>query len=290
MAMVDGSGRTAAESPVKSFAGGRSHASAHWRGQARITAFRELCKIFGASAAMRQTQKAVAVAQITRIRSIDRPKGLAMKAIICFCSICTSPFACRILAGTSYDGLEISLSISIAFPTPIPVDQSGESTEKRAGGTAAEGPGRVPRGIWERAEDQPVGRHRDGATYTVAGDQRLGRDSSIYDDAHRQLGLHPHVLDDERDRPWSAVGDFLPWAGKVRQDLLPGSVRDPGSASTLWPMPFRHKAKISIPNSDDKAMTSVFQVDYALYQPQGRGLLPRPVPRVILPYKQFTRL
>ena len=40
---------------------------------------------------------------------------------------------------------------------------------------------------------------------------------------------------------------------------------NPGSAfNSYWPMPFRHKAKITMENLDEKPMTLFYQVDYAL--------------------------
>jgi len=62
------------------------------------------------------------------------------------------------------------------------------------------------------------------------------------------------------------VGDFfaMGWGKYARISSLAVCV-NPGSAfNSYWPMPFRHRARITIENLDDKAMTLFYQVDYAL--------------------------
>jgi hypothetical protein len=62
------------------------------------------------------------------------------------------------------------------------------------------------------------------------------------------------------------VGDFFAvgWGKYARVSSLPICV-NPGSAfNSYWPMPFRHKAKITMENIDQKPMAVYYQIDYAL--------------------------
>jgi len=62
------------------------------------------------------------------------------------------------------------------------------------------------------------------------------------------------------------MGDFFAcgWGQYCQINSLPVCV-NPGSAfNCYWPMPFHKKAKITMENLDDKAMTLYYQVDYTL--------------------------
>jgi hypothetical protein len=62
------------------------------------------------------------------------------------------------------------------------------------------------------------------------------------------------------------VGDFfaMGWGKYARISSLPICV-NPGSAfNSYWPMPFRHKAKITMENLDLKPMAVYYQIDYTL--------------------------
>lgn len=62
------------------------------------------------------------------------------------------------------------------------------------------------------------------------------------------------------------VGDFFAvgWGKYARVSSLPICV-NPGSAfNSYWPMPFRHKAKITMENIDQKPMAVYYQIDYSL--------------------------
>ncbi len=62
------------------------------------------------------------------------------------------------------------------------------------------------------------------------------------------------------------VGDFFAtgWGKYARVSSLPICV-NPGSAfNSYWPMPFRHKAKLTMENIDQKPMAVYYQIDYTL--------------------------
>jgi hypothetical protein len=62
------------------------------------------------------------------------------------------------------------------------------------------------------------------------------------------------------------LGDFfaMGWGKYAPLSSLPVCV-NPGSAfNSYWPMPFRHQARITIENLDEKPMTLYYQVDYSL--------------------------
>ena len=97
--------------------------------------------------------------------------------------------------------------------------------------------------------------------------------------------------DDEKDPSVEVpVGDFfaMGWGKYARVSSLPVCV-NPGSAfNSYWPMPFRHKAKITMENLSEKAVIIYYQIDYstddvpkdaAYFHAQFRRLNP-------LPYKQ----
>jgi Protein of unknown function (DUF2961) len=86
------------------------------------------------------------------------------------------------------------------------------------------------------------------------------------------------------------VGDFFAegWGKYARISSLPICV-NPGSAfNSYWPMPFRHKAKITMENLDQKPMAVYYQIDYALGAvPKDAAYLHAQFRRVNpLPYKQ----
>jgi len=86
------------------------------------------------------------------------------------------------------------------------------------------------------------------------------------------------------------VGDFFAegWGRYARISSLPICV-NPGSAfNSYWPMPFRHKAKITMENLDQKPMAVYYQIDYALGAvPKDAAYLHAQFRRVNpLPYKQ----
>lgn len=87
------------------------------------------------------------------------------------------------------------------------------------------------------------------------------------------------------------IGDFfgMGWGKYARLSSLPICV-NPGSAfNSYWPMPFRHKAKLTMENIDQKPMAVYYQIDYSLagvskdaayFHAQFRRVNP-------LPYKQI---
>jgi hypothetical protein len=97
--------------------------------------------------------------------------------------------------------------------------------------------------------------------------------------------------DDEKDPSVEVpVGDFfaMGWGKYAKVSSLAVAV-NPGSAfNSYWPMPFRHHARITLQNIDDKDMVLYYQVDYALAPvPRDAAYLHAQFRRVNpLPYKQ----
>jgi hypothetical protein len=86
------------------------------------------------------------------------------------------------------------------------------------------------------------------------------------------------------------VGDFFAvgWGKYARVSSLPICV-NPGSAfNSYWPMPFRHKAKLTMENIDQKPMAVYYQIDYTLGDvPKDAGYFHAQFRRVNpLPFKQ----
>src|SRR5215467_6369771 len=97
--------------------------------------------------------------------------------------------------------------------------------------------------------------------------------------------------DDEKEPSVQVpVGDFfaMGWGKYARVSSLPICV-NPGSAfNSYWPMPFRHKARITMENLDEKPMVVYYQIDYTLSEiPKDAAYFHAQFSRVNpLPYKQ----
>ena len=220
-----------------------------------------------------------------------------MKAIICFLAILyiSIPLA-AFSQETSYDGLENHLSnldrLSNAKSRSIsPENPTGE---KGKGGTATEGTGAsAARDLGKGWKISPSVDIAAGATYTVAEISGSGAIQHIWmtPTGNWRLSILRMYWDDEKEPSVEVpVGDFfaMGWGKYARISSLAVCV-NPGSAfNSYWPMPFRHKAKITIQNIDDKAMTLFYQVDYALSSvPKDAAYFHAQFRRVNpLPYKQ----
>ena len=108
-----------------------------------------------------------------------------------------------------------------------------------------------------------------GATYTVAEINGSGAIQHIWmtPTGNWRFSILRMYWDDETEPSVEVpVGDFfaMGWGKYARISSLAVCV-NPGSAfNSYWPMPFRHRARITIENLDDKAVTLFYQVDYAL--------------------------
>ncbi len=136
-----------------------------------------------------------------------------------------------------------------------------------------------------------------GETYMIAEISGSGAIQHIWmtPTGNWRLSILRMYWDEEKEPSIEVpVGDFfaMGWGKYSRVSSLPIAV-NPGSAfNSYWPMPFRHKARITLQNIDDKQMELYYQVDYALAPvPSDAAYLHAQFRRVNpLPYKQVYTL
>jgi hypothetical protein len=108
-----------------------------------------------------------------------------------------------------------------------------------------------------------------GTTYTVAEITGAGAIQHIWmtPTGNWRLSILRIYWDDEREPSVEVpVGDFfaMGWGKYAKISSLAICV-NPGSAfNSYWPMPFRHKARITVENLDDQPMVLYYQIDYVL--------------------------
>jgi len=196
----------------------------------------------------------------------------------------------------SYNGLENQLSnlYRLSNARTLSISPENPTGEKGKGGMATEGTGaRAARDLGRGWKISPSIDIAAGATYTVAEITGSGAIEHIWmtPAGNWRLSILRMYWDDEKDPSVEVpVGDFfaMGWGKYARISSLPVCV-NPGSAfNSYWPMPFRHKARITIENLDEKAMTIYYQVDYALSPvPKDAAYFHAQFRRVNpLPYKQ----
>lgn len=173
---------------------------------------------------------------------------------------------------TPYDGLDNRLSnlYRISNAKSLSISPENPTGEKGNGGAATEGTGaKAARDLgkgWKISPSVDIGA---GAVYTVAEISGSGEIEHIWmtPTGTWRLTILRMYWDDEKSPSVEVpLGDFfaMGWGTYARLLSLAVCV-NPGSAfNSYWPMPFRHKAKITVENLDDKPMTLFYQVDYAL--------------------------
>ncbi len=209
-------------------------------------------------------------------------------------------FLCRPMAvpaqEASFDGLENNLStiyrLSNAKTRSISPENPGG--EKGKGGMATQGTGAgAARDLgqgWKISPSVVIGA---GKIFTIAEISGSGAIQHIWmtPTGNWRLSILRMYWDEEKEPSVEVpVGDFfaMGWGKYERVSSLPIAV-NPGSAfNSYWPMPFRHKARITLQNIDDKQMELYYQVDYALAPvPADAAYLHAQFRRVNpLPYKQ----
>src|SRR5260370_25205331 len=196
---------------------------------------------------------------------------------------------------TSYDGLENRLSnlYRLSNARTLSISPENPTGEKGKGGMAIEGTGaRAGRDLGQGWKISPSVDIAAGSTYTVAEISGAGAIQHIWmtPTGNWRLSILRMYWDDEKEPSVEVpVGDFfaMGWGKYARISSLAVCV-NPGSAfNSYWPMPFRHRARITIDNRDDKAVTLFYQVDYALSSvPKDADYFHAQVRRVNpLPYK-----
>jgi hypothetical protein len=172
----------------------------------------------------------------------------------------------------SYDGLENRLSnlYRLSNAKTQSISPENPTGDKGKGGMATEGTGaKAARDLGRGWKISPSVDIPAGATYTVAEINGSGAIQHIWmtPTGNWRLSILRMYWDAETEPSVEVpVGDFfaMGWGKYARISSLAVCV-NPGSAfNSYWPMPFRHRARITIENLDDKAMTLFYQVDYAL--------------------------
>ncbi len=169
--------------------------------------------------------------------------------------------------------------------------------EKGKGGMATQGVASAQaRDLGQGWKVNPYAIVAPGTTFTLAEINGAGAIQHIWmtPTGNWRLSILRIYWDDETTPSVEVpVGDFFTvgWGKYARVASLPICV-NPGSAfNSYWPMPFRHKAKLTMENLDQKPMAVYYQIDYALGDvPKDAAYLHAQFRRVNpLPYKQvFT--
>jgi D-arabinan exo alpha-(1,3)/(1,5)-arabinofuranosidase (non-reducing end) len=172
----------------------------------------------------------------------------------------------------SYTGLDNHLSslYRLSPAKTLSVSPENPTGEKAKGGAATEGTGaKAARDLGKGWKISPSVDIAAGATYTVAEISGSGAIQHIWmtPTGTWRFSILRMYWDGEKEPSVEVpLGDFfaMGWGKYARISSLAVCV-NPGSAfNSYWPMPFRHEARITIENLDDKAMTLYYQVDYAL--------------------------
>ena len=142
--------------------------------------------------------------------------------------------------------------------------------EKGKGGMATEGTGKnAARDLGQGWKVSPSVRIQGKSTFTLAEIDGPGCIQSIWmtPTGNWRWSILRFYWDDETEPSIECpAGDFFAcgW-GKYCQVSSLAVCVNPGSAfNCYWPMPFRKKARITMENLDDNAMTLYYQVNYAL--------------------------
>jgi hypothetical protein len=181
------------------------------------------------------------------------------------------PFAV-IAQETSYDGLDNHLSslYRLSNARTLSISPENPTGQKGKGSIATEGTGaRAARDLGQGWKISPSVDIAAGVTYTVAEISGPGAIQHVWmtPTGNWRFSILRMYWDDEKNPSVEVpLGDFfaMGWGKYARISSLAVCV-NPGSAfNSYWPMPFHHKARITLENLDEKAMTLFYQVDYAL--------------------------
>ena len=171
-----------------------------------------------------------------------------------------------------YSGLDNHLSslYRLSNARTFSISPENPTGEKGKGGIATEGTGaKAARELGKGWKISPSVDIPAGATHTVAEISGSGAIQHIWmtPTGNWRFSILRMYWDGEAEPSVEVpLGDFfaMGWGKYARISSLAVCV-NPGSAfNSYWPMPFRHEARITIENLDDKTMTLYYQVDYAL--------------------------
>jgi hypothetical protein len=172
----------------------------------------------------------------------------------------------------SYDGLTNNLSNLYRTSNAKSFSISPENFlgEKGKGGMATTGvASQAARDLGQTWKVNPYVLVNPGATFTLGEINGSGVIEHIWmtPTGNWRYSILRMYWDDEKEPSVEVpVGDFfaMGWGKYARISSLSVCV-NPGSAfNSYWPMPFRHKARLTIENLDEKPMSVYYQIDYSL--------------------------
>ena len=195
----------------------------------------------------------------------------------------------------SYDGLSNNLSnlYRTSNAKSFSISPENFSGEKGKGGMATTGvASEAARDLGQTWKVNPYVLVSPGSTFTLGEINGSGVIEHIWmtPTGNWRYSILRMYWDDEKAPSVEVpVGDFfaMGWGKYARVSSLAVCV-NPGSAfNSYWPMPFRHKARITIENLDVKPMSVYYQIDYSLAEvPKDAGYFHAQFRRVNpLPYK-----
>ncbi len=142
--------------------------------------------------------------------------------------------------------------------------------EKGKGGMAVQGnASHAARDLGQGWKVNPYINIEPGKTFVLADISGAGAIQHIWmtPTGNWRFSILRMYWDDEKEPSVEVpVGDFfaMGWGRYAQLSSLPICV-NPGSAfNSYWPMPFRHRARITMENRDDSPMTLFYQIDYTI--------------------------
>jgi len=197
---------------------------------------------------------------------------------------------------STYNGLGNSLSniYRTSSAKSLSISPENFTGEKGKGGMAEKGAAsQAARDLGQGWKVNPFVVINPGTTFKLAEINGSGLIEHIWmtPTGNWRFSILRMYWDDEKEPSVEVpVGDFfaMGWSKYAPLFSLPICV-NPGSAfNSYWPMPFRHKATITMENLDEKAMSVYYQIDYTLNEiPKDAAYFHAQFRRVNpLPYKQ----
>ena len=197
---------------------------------------------------------------------------------------------------STYNGLGNSLSniYRTSNAKSLSISPENFTGEKGKGGMAEKGAAsQAARDLGQGWKVNPFVVINPGTTFKLAEINGPGLIEHIWmtPTGNWRFSILRMYWDDEKEPSVEVpVGDFfaMGWSKYAPLFSLPICV-NPGSAfNSYWPMPFRHKATITMENLDEKAMSVYYQIDYTLNEiPKDAAYFHAQFRRVNpLPYKQ----
>ena len=220
---------------------------------------------------------------------------MKLRALIIFVLLLAVPFTV-VSQQNSSNGLTTSLDqlYRLSSAKTFSISPENLTGEKGKGGMSVQGSAsHAARDLGQGWKVNPYVVIGSGKTFTLGEISGAGAINHIWmtPAGNWRFSILRMYWDDEKEPSVEVpVGDFfaMGWGKYAQLSSLPICV-NPGSAfNSYWPMPFRHKAKITMENLDDQPLTLFYQIDYtqapvpddaAYFHAQFRRVNP-------LPYKQ----